>query len=137
MPRLSQQIVARPVALVQRLAELHSGVQGAKRAALDYARQAGEVLLTVPPEERATLAAAAGITGRRPRFVYVQIAEHWTAVQRAGSIREAIRLVKNPQPSRPVDIRDVPLPFDTRCVNDTHRGLPIGECAGTTRTKVG
>jgi hypothetical protein len=44
--------------------------------------------------ERATLAAAAGITGRSTRFDHVQISEHWEAVQRAGSIREALRIIR-------------------------------------------
>lgn len=108
MPRL--QAVPAPVALVQRLTELHAQVLGAHRAALDYARQAGEVLRTVPPEERAALAAAAGITGRRTRFVYAQIAERWDAVQHAASIREALKIISG---LAPVDTRQLRLPFDS------------------------
>jgi hypothetical protein len=98
------------------LTELHVAVQSARRAALDYAIQAGEVLLAVPPEERAALAAAAGITGRRTRFVYVQVAQHRQAVQHAASIREALKIVSGQL--RPG--ANVPLPFKDRCVISKH-----------------
>jgi hypothetical protein len=107
-------------------------VQQCQRDALGYARLAGDDLLTVHPSKRADLAEAAGITGRRSRFVYVQIAENWEKVQHAASIREALKILKAEGPQAPLDLRDVPLPFDDHCVNDNHLGLPIGQCAEKT-----
>jgi hypothetical protein len=84
----------------------------ARRAALDYACWAGEMLLAVPPEEGAALPAAAGITGRRTRFVCVQVAQRRKAVQHAASIREALKIIGQQRRPGP----NVPLPFKNRCV---------------------
>jgi hypothetical protein len=124
MPRLTTEVTT----LIEQLARLQAQINQSRRDILGYAREAGDLLLSVPSTERAALAAAAGITGRSTRFDYVQISEHWEAVQRAGSIREALRIIRH-RPDEPVDLRDVPLPFEDRCVNDEHVGLPIGQCA--------
>jgi hypothetical protein len=130
MARLALQPVPRP--LVEQLAAIYGRIVQCERDALGFARQAGDLLLLVPPADRARLAAQAGIPGRRSRFVYVQIAQHWPAVQHAASIRAALKLIQNHD--EPIDLRDVPLPFtDTaRCVNESHVGLPIGRCAERT-----
>ena len=69
----------------------------ARRRALAATRGA-HVLRSVQPEERAALAAEAGITGRSTRFVYVQISEGWEVVQRAGSIQEALKMIRSRRP---------------------------------------
>jgi hypothetical protein len=90
VPRITQQ----PVTLVEQLASLQRQILQCRRDALGYARQAGDVLRSVPPEERAALARQAGITGRRSRFIYVQVAENWEAVQSAASINQALALLR-------------------------------------------
>jgi hypothetical protein len=114
MPRLVAALVP---TVVQRLTELHLQVQQSHRAALDYARQAGELLRGLPKGERAAAAAAAGIEGRSTRFVYVQVSEHWELVQHAGSIRQALKIIKETrQPGK-----HPPLPFEERCVVTQHK----------------
>jgi hypothetical protein len=68
---------------------------------------------------------------RSTAYNYMAVAKGWASVQHAGSIREALRLLKKKETALPVDLRDVPLPFDALCVNDTHVEMPIGECAKT------
>ena len=126
-------LTPQPQLLVEQLAELQVQINQCGRDALTYAREAGVILLGVAAKEREALAREAGITGRRSRFVYQSIAQHWEAVQLAASIRAALKIIKAGEHAEPVDRRDVPLPFEDRCVNDTHRGLPIGECAVTSK----
>jgi len=116
MPRLTQQAVTRPAALVEKLAAVHGRIRLRRRDNLGDAKEAGDLLLTVPPRERAALAAEAGIDGRSTRFVYVQISENWESVQHAGSIREALKILSNTR--RPG--RERLLPFEERCVIRRH-----------------
>ena len=112
MPRLTLQ----PTTLVEQLASIHGRIQLRRRDNLADAREASDLLRSVPPRERAALAAGAGITGRSTRFVYVQISENWEAVQRAGSIREALKIIKASRRPGP----NVPLPFADRCLVRRH-----------------
>jgi len=107
MPRLALQPSPR-VQLVRRLARIHALVGVHQAKALEFAKVAGQVLLEVTPEERADLAQAAGITGRSTRFDYVAIATHWDAVQHAGSIRQALALIRKPKRQGPYLREDWP-----------------------------
>jgi hypothetical protein len=63
MPRLSLQ--PRSSVVVEQLAHLQGQINQCRRDVLGYAREAGDILRSVPSKERATVAIAAGITGRR------------------------------------------------------------------------
>src|SRR5688572_16014333 len=130
MPRL-RQVLTPHLDVVQQITELLAKIQQCRLDVLGYAKDVGDRLRSVPEGERAAVATAAGITGRSTRFDYVMVAEHWETVQHAGSIRRALKMIRKAKREIPLDLRDVPLPFNDQCVNDKHVGLPIGECAVT------
>ena len=121
MPRLSLQPT-----ITSQLASVVTAIRQADRDILGYAREAGELLLQVPPGQRAAAAREAGITGRRTRFVYVQVAQHWERVQHAASLRAALKII-NVQRVRG---HAIPLPFDSRCIVTQHAITGLCESDG-------
>jgi hypothetical protein len=137
VPRLTQTIIPK-TSLVRRLTQLHEQVQKCIARAqtqhlqsLAWAQEAGDLLLSAPVADRPDLWTAAGL-GRSNAYNYMRIAKHWDRIDdRAMSINGALRLLKQQRDLTSVDALDRPLPFDKRCVNDQHLGLPIGQCAET------
>lgn len=90
------------VALLARLTELVTKLQGARREALDCAIEIGQLLAGVPSlEERVLVLKEAGFKGKSKRTAqdYVRLAEHRDLIaQRAApSIRAALKLLREVQ----------------------------------------
>jgi hypothetical protein len=133
MPRRSQQVtVATSIALEVRA--LFGQLLASERQALERAYDLGRLLQPLSVAERNALCRGADFDEPSPRAAreYIRIAENWEMLlaQRCQSINDTRKIFSKKEPE-PVDYRDVPLPFDGRCVNDEHTDLPIGECAIT------
>jgi hypothetical protein len=62
-----QRLTLQPTVTIQ-LAAVVAAIRHADRDILGFAREAGQLLLTAPPEQREALALDAGMTGKRTRF---------------------------------------------------------------------